>query len=996
MHARLGRTAETVAALKTALIGARAETSSADFEIARHLEEWGMLDEAVKFAERGSKLPGSQMTDYARIMLRARRMEEGISQLRGGRESFVSQVAGQAVAGLYTPEEKVRLEQVLVAAAARMNGTQRNETLLPFAEAAGLAGLASKWRLESMMAGGDVDSAFVTLESQRGNFGELGRQLEAYASQNTGQEASGRALLYAAQAYIAEGDIESQLRVTRKLLEAHGLTGALLDRFLALLAARRPAELLEIVRGDPSPEIRNRAVQFAIASDKPQLAFEAVRARGGDLPPVWSKAYTALTGVYFDDRSTSTRAAFSDALDARTIAARVTTPADLRQVVAGPVWFYYAARYGEYLSRARDAATDDYLPASIEGSPGFPDAYLALGDFLAETGQAARATTEYEAVLQLDPDRGDAHGRIARLLWTAGRRAEAIARWKSALAAFLRVESRGVRVPESFWGEVSEVLLDTGERRAFGEVRPDVERLLADYIHRKDAYRLSELLQPAARASIMSGIGTAWLVELGRTAGSPDTVLDALINVPDLIEAQRIAVQRDKVALVARQVESSHGYERDYHARRALQFRLDLVSMLLGSGDVKAASAEWGLLATETAEKSQRMGNRYSEVEIQVAAAAGTLDRLLERYRARPAEAPPAPTLRSAALALREGKDEDGARSVLEFLYERELQNGELEAANFLGLAGVKLERKDAPAAVALLSRMALVTEDGFGTLLAAADLLEKHGEAAEAQAFMEKRVKAVPWDAEAKLRLARSCSGAVREELLKRVIGDSQAAYETRAAAARLAGPRLSSGAVGTELDLLASGRVTPESAAKPYYVEARIDVARATAEPGAAFRLWQEALAIAPSNDRVQAGALRAALVARRDSIALALAQTLTPARNLYGYSGGHEYERWRQSTPVLRLQQAQLPDADKVSLAESLSAAAERLDDLTVAQQYLRIAADLRPAQQRDPLERKLKSLAAEEHRRSENAVRQPVVKDVIEQGRVVRPRLVGRAQ
>ena len=48
-------------------------------------------------------------------------------------------------------------------------------------------------------------------------------------------------------------------------------------------------------------------------------------------------------------------------------------------------------------------------------------------------------------------------------------------------------------------------------------------------------------------------------------------------------------------------------------------------------------------------------------------------------------------TLRNAALALRRDGDENGARSVLEFLYDREIHNGHLEAANFLGLAEVKL-----------------------------------------------------------------------------------------------------------------------------------------------------------------------------------------------------------------------------------------------------------------------------------------------------------------
>ena len=55
---------------------------------------------------------------------------------------------------------------------------------------------------------------------------------------------------------------------------------------------------------------------------------------------------------------------------------------------------------------------------------------------------------------------------------------------------------------------------------------------------------------------------------------------------------------------------------------------------------------------------------------------------------------------------------------------------------------------------------------------------------------------------------------------MLNAAVNDSQAAYATRAEAAKLGG----AGAAGTELALLASRAISAEAAAKPYQVEARI----------------------------------------------------------------------------------------------------------------------------------------------------------------------------
>jgi len=984
LHARLGQNSEAVSALKSAIIGARTETAEAEFEIAGQLEAWHILSDAITFAERGASLAGEELfkrpdhvSTYARIMARARRTDAVLSHLasKTGAGGQAARIAGSVDAETYTPEEKLRLEQALNAEAARVGPLVRDATLMPLAAAAGLAGLESRWRLDSMdRQPSGVDQQWLTLESRRGLYDPLGRALEEYAARRAGQPAEANALLQAAQAFIAAGDMEAQMRVMRQALSRNLLSGTLLDRYLALLAARQPDQLLAVVRGNPSADVRNRAVQFAIAGDRSPLAYAAVLGRGAALPPVWTRAYTALAGQYFDDHAPAIDAAFQAALDTRSIGDRLKTPLKPDSVIVGSVWFYYGARYGEYLAAGKSGAAGEWLPASLEAAPGNPDAYVALGDWYAETGQAAKAVAQFEIALQLDADRGDAHDRIAKVLWAEGRQAEAIVRWKTALATFLRIQSRGVRVPEPFWRRVAETFTGIGKRHALGQLRGEIAHLLGDYYLRNNQYRLQELIAPLAGASVESGEGTAWLVELGRSMADPEMILSALMRTPGLSDSQRIALQRDQIAQITKNTEAAFGDNREWSAAQVAGARLQLISMLLDAGDVRGASAEWRLMPPAPATRT-RWGDSGTrdQVEIRLASRTGALAALLERYRTQPESAPSLQILRDAALDLRREFDENGARSVLEFLYDREIGNGHLEAANFLGLADVKLQRGDIAAAITLLNRMTLVVEEGFETLPPAADLLGKYGKTLEAEDFLRKRIRAVPWDAAAKVHLARimPSGDAARERLLTSAVTDSQAAYELRAEAARMgAGGGLAS-LSGTELALLSSAVVSPSAAAKPYQLEARIDAAGKAADAGVKLRLWQEALAIAPEDARVRLGALRAALAAGRDNLALAI----------------------RSDAPQ---HEPQLTGAERASIAEALAAAAERLDDLKSAQSYLDAAIQLHPPNQRDSLRRKFQTLTAELQRRAKNAARQPVVRNVIEQGTIVAPRILRSVQ
>ena len=130
------------------------------------------------------------------------------------------------------------------------------------------------------------------------------------------------------------------------------------------------------------------------------------------------------------------------------------------------------ARFGEYLAREQSPQANDYLASDPESRPGDPEVYISQARFYAGIGRFPEAIAEFRKTLDLDPDRGEAHDGIAQALMRQGRRAEAIAEWHEALAAFQREQSKGVRVRETFWANVSGTIRSIAEARVFADVSP--------------------------------------------------------------------------------------------------------------------------------------------------------------------------------------------------------------------------------------------------------------------------------------------------------------------------------------------------------------------------------------------------------------------------------------------------------------------------------------------------------------------------------------------
>jgi predicted Zn-dependent protease len=934
--ARLGKTQQAVDAVHQAFVGTGSETALELFAIAGKLDEWELIPQAASFAERGAQLAGGALHDkpeyaqgaaeYLRLETRMRRYEAPYSQVAF---SAGVQALAQTAARYFTPEEKSRLALFLEAQRTAKRPDEWESSLLPIATAAGLQDLRVKWLFEQ------DNPQLMEAQTSRAQFEQLGAQMESLSKRRAGQDETRivQALSIAAAAYRSAGDDPNELRVLDHWYSDHGMQGDPLQRYFVLLYQSNPNRILELAQRS------NEAADFAERTGNAAFAQQAVSAHRARLSPVWNTAYTALTGLYYAQNTPAVDGAFVSVLGDGTIGERIAG-AHRADQLAGDIWFYYGSRYGEYLAAFRKPESEDFLPANLEATPGNAGAYFQLGDYYQSAAQPARAIAEFERVLQLHPDAGMADNRIAECLWSRGRHADAVARWRAALQKMQRVQSRGVAVPSDYWDTVTSTILDSGRNRVLAQLQPDIRSLLLDYMNRNQGYQLEPLLNASLQASIDSGSDVAWVVDVAAHAVDAEFALVTLQQAPGLTPDQQEAVARALVSAAERKLIVAHGDDALRAAGDRDQKQLELINLLLEQKKTTAAQAEWDRLPRETRKTA-------SDTEIQLAAQSRRLPQLIARYHNQPESAPPLQTILQTAAALRKN-DKPSALVILDFAYSRELAAVHNDESNFLGLASVRLEQGNTDAALALLRRMNLIAGQPFETFVPAADLLIQFGKNQEAIPFLEARARAVPWDWETQLRLRHFAS----------LVTNNQVPYPIRLKAAQGIGKSVSTGS--GELDAIASGIQTPAIAEHPYYVRARELAADKTPNGVVKLRLLREALAIDPANADVRRSLGRAAFSLKHDQFGVSVLDPL-------------------------------LAQPDHLQIALDLSAAEERLGNPQLALQYAQVALQSQPdTAQRKQLETSVTRLQASINLRAANDARRPEIHEPLEQNHPVRPR------
>ncbi len=646
------------------------------------------------------------------------------------------------------------------------------------------------------------------------------------------------------------------------------------------------------------------------------------------------------------------------------------------------------------------------------------------------------ALREYGHALELAPDTAAIHRDIALLLWSSGRKDEAIDQWQQALGILRQLVDTRV-VPESFWIDFAAIAGDCHQRGLIIQLRSQMDAVLRAYIAKNGDYRSVELLHSAFMASASPSDGVDWILSLSGAARYPETLLSQLDGETWLPREQLGRILRRELELAQAappQLDGTSSYLTD----RVRGIRLRLLQYLLGEKKDAEAQALY-----ESIPERERAGDEFQRARIVLAAHQGEIPRLLVEFSANPDAGPATDTIAQAASQLRDSGDRASNHLLLEYIFDFKSARHELAEADFLALAQARLDTGEVPGAVELLHRFTLFSPDLYGSLDSAAGLLEKSDHSAEALPFLTTLANNTPWKPEYRLRLAtarlraqtsaspRDIQSAIAD--LTAVAASGEADYATRTQAAiGLKGRGGAQDLHSAELTLLASGKaILPEQADKPYFLPARMaaaNAAPATAKPG----ILRKAIAVAPS-DALRLSIFRAEFTLAHNELALAAIQPLLESPGGYvpatgsdaitdsdadsvdayadaGATGGDRSDQVASNSanagsgeeagdtatayaPVPSL----LTNAkEKVDFALAVATLYERAGNDEQALMYARFAArENEEASRRAEIAERVSALSLRVRTERENNSRRPVIRTTLDQAVVVRPRITNAA-
>lgn len=1040
LSARESKQADAVSALETALIDGRPPKPAYFFDVAGHLESWGMLEAARKYAERGVDLAGADLlvteqsgaATYARIMARQRQSATAFARLKKARDDapgltltgVAQQVARegpgaitdaewrrqreeqrraqastgfsqalQAMAGsvaIYdTPEERTQFGALLRENARNTDKDEIAGVYLPAAQAAKLAQLTAdvQWTLVLKREGnGEFQvTDWVQFEKHRVQSEAAAVQLEKLAPGLSAKQAA-HVWGSAANAYRDAGNAAGELRALENLRRIINLPSGETMRLYQLLLAQRPQELIADSRGNDG------AAQFLVRHGGTVQAFAGVDARAGGQPPVWKDAYTALAGLYLRQHQPEVKAAFAEALavDA-TIGDRIGHPADRDRQLAGSVWFYYGSRFADYLDEENNAQREDYETSELEAMPGNATAYLRLADHSADHARADAALADYAHSLDLNPDQPAVADRVAMIEWKKGDRVAALAAWNKAIK-LLAAEMDARHVPETFWGDFARVLKSLSTAGQFDAERTQVDAMLRVYLKRNGAYRSEPLLEAGYRAN---GDSAGWLLDITASAQDQQSLLSAIL--PNSWSDQGKWTEKGQLDLIyAKMLQLAEKQEQAAPGAFAGEVdaaRRKLITTLLD--EKKTAEARQVLSGVPQA---QHNAADWLPIVLRLADADGKLAQLVASWKTHEASGPALNDARNAASSLSPA----GRRILLRYAYETGIAQRDFTAANFLGLAAIDLDENDTAGAVALLRRLTLVSADMYVDEDAAANLLERRNKPAEAAEFLQALARANPWNAGYRERLAKAKlaadpkqSGPVAD--LNTVTADPDATYADRVEAARALKGRGAAANGSGELSILASPECpSAMSVSQPLYVAARVRGAECSGSTKEKEQLLRDALAAAPDDVSLRLKTIFAAFAAGDDAQALTAADPYlqnwyySPPSGTAPDDAANFGDTQDGGNPATL---ASMRPADAAELIRLSANACERRGDLTEVFRVLSLGLNVVHTDRlRKPLEQRRAELQVAADRAAENDARVPKIQVAVEQDRIVKPKLL----
>ena len=590
-----------------------------------------------------------------------------------------------------------------------------------------------------------------------------------------------------------------------------------------------------------------------------------------------------------------------------------------------------------------------------------------------------------------------------------GARAEAMAQWKLVFST-LGNQVNSTRVLETFWTDFSLTCEHLRSRKLFNGLKPDVDTLLRAYLRRNGNYRSNALLHSAYVATQDPAAATTWLLDLVSAADDRSTVLADVVEAPWVPLPQRAPIYQRILQAKEDTVLKSEGLQKEGAQQVLRSWQVRWIKYLVSNRQYAQAGEALAALSAET-----RIAEAASIVplELQVAAQEGTLESKIESYRTDPHNAPASEVLRLAARQLFDSGDKQSSRKILEFVFARELDDHNLVAANFLGLAEIRIAAGDTPGAVELLRRMVVAVGNPFENLDPAATLLEKTGHNAEAVEFLEQLVESTPWEPMYRLRLAKAKTAAgedadAAQKALTAIASGAEVPYGVRTQAAlALASSNRAIETGSAELNLLAASGygIAASIADRPFFYDARLRAAQGATDIQVKVRLLGNALADTPARDDARIPLFLAAAATHADELARGVIEPLlqrqflnsiptAPAAEQEIIASNDDAEDQNAAGQIEN--PFKLPIAQQALVANTLGEVMIRLDRLDEALRYLRVAHRLEKATaRRKAIGGRIADVSARLRRQRLNAARQPILHEALEQDRLVRPRLLTRS-
>ncbi len=600
--------------------------------------------------------------------------------------------------------------------------------------------------------------------------------------------------------------------------------------------------------------------------------------------------------------------------------------------------------------------------------------------------------------------------RLALVYYKQGSRSEALAQWKLALSS-LTHEIDSARVPESFWTDYAHICNHLQTRRLFAQLKPEADALLRAYLRRNGNYRSNAPLRSAYLGAGDPATAASWLLDLVSVAPDPTQVLADLADAPWIPLAQRAPIYQRILENKQNTLSRAEGLQKEGAQEDLRSWQVRWAKYLIQTRQFSQAAE---FLASLPVETQRTHAAPLVPYELQAAAQLGTLDTKIVAYRADSSSAPPAQVLRAAARQLFDAGDKQSARKVIEFVFAREIENHQLVASNFLGLAEIRIAAGDTPGAIELLRRLVLVVGNPYENLDPAAALLEKTGHAAEAVEFLDQLVKSAPWEPSYRLRFekariaAKDANSSI--DALAKIASSSGAAYSVRVEAAiALSGAHAADDLGSAELKLLSGGphSISTAAADHAFFYDARLKAAENVTDARAKLPPLNEALADTPARGDARIPLFKAAESIHSDQLALLAIEPLLREQLLRPTSrnesneeeivssGDTETDPADEEAPAQAYAAAKLSPAEQAQISLAVASAMVRLQRSNEALTYLQLAQNLEkvPARRKE-ITGKLTEVRSELRRERLNLARQPILHQDLEQDRVVRPRLVAR--